>query len=235
MRIIKEIYWSKGKKKPRIVGQYFFMHIPKTAGTTVRFLFYDAFDDSSLYPSAKTLRDNGGAYVSQRKLIENKKTIASNGLIIGHYTYNLVRHLDASVKTITFIREPIARTMSHVKHIIRHESNYSNCTASEVLSGCQKRLTNLQSRMMGYHAGDHNIDTLLENLCTIDYVGVTEHLSDSIYELNEHFGWNLKYNPRKDRNVASSSDEIIFSAADIAFIESINQVDLMIYNKWISK
>ena len=235
MEFIRRIYNAAIKKKPKLEGQYFFLHIPKTAGTTVRYLIYDAFDDSSIYPSLKTLRNNGGSYIIQRDLINNKGILPHNGVIIGHYTYNLVRHLDPSVKTITFLREPIARTISQVKHIIRHEPQYKNSSASEVLTQCHKRLTNLQSRMLGYQAAKHNVELIIENLSAIDCVGITEQLSDSIDELNALFRWNLKYAPTKDKNVASPSGEVEFMKADIAYIESINQVDLMIYNKWISR
>jgi hypothetical protein len=91
------------------------MHIPKTAGMTLRTFLGNQYPVSQRMPANDWL-----------ELLDlDIKDIDKYNLFQGHFTCGIFDLIPADVKTIVFLREPIARTISHLKHLSRDPNFHS--------------------------------------------------------------------------------------------------------------
>jgi len=123
---------------------------------------------------------------------------------MGHYNVRLLPHLSPDVKTILFLREPMARIQSHIKHMISKESQFSHGDPNLVVEERFEVLCNLQARILGYTKRRPNLEVVLQNLEQITFIGIQEEFAASIDKLNEQFGWQLDY--QEQRANASTSN-----------------------------
>ena len=210
----------------------FVMHIPKTAGTTFRFTLYNHIDDSLIYPNYQELTYKlKGKYPSGQELVDSGMSDLFPGkyrILIGHYQYNFIRFLNSKPKVITFLRNPLYRTKSHLIHIQKLNPRYQNHTLEEIFELTQKRMSNFQSRILGYNIDQNNINEVFENLEKLDFVGISERFNDSINLLNHTFNWPL--NPVNALNKSRNLDTAISSQLENRIREILN-LDFMLYQR----
>jgi len=101
----------------------YFLHIPKTAGTTLYFTIDSYFDLDLIFPYRfwnKYLKD---APKLKKKILNNNSKLR---LFRGHFGYGLTRMLPKNPIFVTVLRDPVQRTISDYKHRIRgNELKYS--------------------------------------------------------------------------------------------------------------
>ncbi len=85
----------------------FFMHIPKTAGTSMRLFLETQYADRDI-----CLDEGWHSLASVDQLV-------TKSLIRGHFQYNLRQALPPAFKLLTILRDPVARTLSSIKHLQR--------------------------------------------------------------------------------------------------------------------
>ena len=85
------------------------MHLPKTAGMALRVFL------GNQYPLDRVMPANDWRELLPTDLTDLKKY----DLFQGHFSCGLLDLLPADVTPITFLREPVARTISHLKHLRR--------------------------------------------------------------------------------------------------------------------
>jgi hypothetical protein len=106
----------------------FFMHIPKTAGMSMRAYLSDQYSPSVTCP-AKTWPAAVGL----------DRPIGSYRLVQGHFQYNLRAALRPETKVVTVVREPLARTLSALLHLQRDPAFHAdhavakNCSIKQIL------------------------------------------------------------------------------------------------------
>jgi hypothetical protein len=88
---------------------FVFLHIPKTAGTTLRELLIER-----LQPVAP-LRIEDVSRIAYR----TDAWLNSHDFISGHFGASLLRRLDPSATTFTMLREPVARVKSQFKYLCK--------------------------------------------------------------------------------------------------------------------
>ena len=83
-----------------------FVHIPKTGGMTLRGALRSQYADEDVSPA----EDWPG-------LRELPKAMDAYKLYVGHFRYFARRLLPDDTKVFTFLRDPVSRTISHLKHL----------------------------------------------------------------------------------------------------------------------
>ena len=232
--MLQKIFKKHDTPKP-IIGKYFFLHIPKTAGTTFRHLLYDHFAEEQIYPNQSQLINNGGGYLNKKEFIAQIPQLPENVIFTGHYNWNVTKHFDSSLKTIVFFREPIARTKSHIKHQNRYHPKLRGLPYSEILQLSQKRLANLQARQLGFRPKKKNFNQVLRHLRAIDVIGITEEFETSINQVNRQFRWEISYDKQMDKNQHPNKDLHQFTKEDEELIAKINKVDIRLYQRVLKR
>ena len=130
--------------------RYLFAHIPKTAGTTFRYILYNHVKSADIFPSRATLYRQGRAYLPQDEFEAryDVQALAQNcHLMCGHFFHKQIEHYGlAFPKTITFLREPVARTISH----LRHESAETGESLEAIWGRSRRTLSNFQAKQLSH-------------------------------------------------------------------------------------
>ncbi|HWA18575.1 MAG TPA: hypothetical protein VG757_06225 [Devosia sp.] len=88
-----------------------FVHVMKTAGTTVRLTLENAFDGEQVFPSGSSAYVGG--YLKLREALQAGDDFNSYAAISGHYGWKITAHLSARANLFTWFREPRDRAISH--------------------------------------------------------------------------------------------------------------------------
>ena len=92
-------------RRPRI----FYLHIPKTAGMALRLFLSNQYPVAQIMPAT-----------DWRTFLEiDRREIRNYRLFQGHFTCGIFDLLPKDVRPIVFLREPVARTISHLRHLRR--------------------------------------------------------------------------------------------------------------------
>jgi hypothetical protein len=149
------IYDSRANlaSKPRVSSNsshasdiWYFWHIPKTAGSSLTNSLKSNFSEDLVCP----------AWVWSQLIQIPKKEINNYKYFGGHFYSALPQILQKKLKTVTFIREPLARALSHYNHIARTKEHYFHKTVIKLGSfesfimdpECQPLIRNFQSKML---------------------------------------------------------------------------------------
>ncbi len=92
-------------KRPSV----YFYHIPKTGGMSLRSFLADQYQEDERCPAI----DWADLARTPRAKLRNFR------LFYGHLSANLADFLPAGVKTFTFLRDPVERTISTIRHTLR--------------------------------------------------------------------------------------------------------------------
>jgi GT2 family glycosyltransferase len=98
--------------------RYAILHIPKTAGTTLRTILSQAFPDD-VFPAANELEANKGEYLLFDALKDRLDLVTPRRFVMGHYTLPQLLELFPDRAIITCLREPFARSASVIGHFWR--------------------------------------------------------------------------------------------------------------------
>jgi len=196
----------------------YFLHIPKTAGTTLISILDSFFDYDTIYP--EQLWHN---------LLKNRPTNFSRfRLIRGHFGYGLCRLLPKKPVIMTMLRNPVDRHISGIEHQIRdpdprfeQKSEMKNRSVLEILNDPKSPIfEDLQSRQIGLNPDILSITKSWEQkdlvnfkypkvlqmaskkvssvkllqdaktrLLEFEFLGLAERFEDSISLLFFTFGW----------------------------------------------
>jgi FkbM family methyltransferase len=128
----------------------YFLHIPQTAGSTL-----SAFLESLFLPSE--LWHRGGLQTWDNLLKLTPEQLRQCRVINGHFAGYLSKLCPSPLRYLTFIRDPLARAVSHHEHVLRDESHYFHALAKELGTFAaylrdertQPTLVNFQLRCIG--------------------------------------------------------------------------------------
>lgn len=205
-------------------GMHFFVHIPKTAGTSFRLaaerefcrhrVVYDYGPHSPVtspctqqYLYRDGPEDKAGFYGICR----------SQGvkLIAGHRP--ATRFLDGVgvAKIITFVREPLARVFSQYLHFKRHHGFEGSF--HEFFSEPTRQ--NAQSKMLrGIHPH------------ALGFIGITEHYGESLRMINDLNGWRLR-RKRANRSGFLAPGPNSLPQEERALFYEVNDEDVALYRE----
>lgn len=226
----------------------FFCHLPKTGGTTVRLALEKQFAPREIVPDMKMMSQNKGRYspvADVERALRNRK--GSVKLLRGHYHYSIRGWLDDSIG-IVVLREPVARTISELKHHIAH-GNLTVERLHKVLEAGRLPIPdNMMTRFLGrtlFNGEDTPLNERHRNLLrepivdadrvlksamdavdTVDVLGVTEALPEFAEDLEHRTGIVLgdgRFNV--SRGVSLQLDD-----KQMATIREHNRLDFELYS-----
>lgn len=234
---------------------FVFLHIPKTAGTTVREVLIQ-----HVCPDRALRIDD----ISRIAYCPDS-WLNSHDFISGHFGASLFKRLSADARTFTMLREPVARVRSQYRFLERlaqRDSPFNMYRAllrgrslAELLTDSADtqinslfRDTQTWALMADYqhHYRDHNLKgeralaIARDTLASMTSFGIVEEMELSLRLLSDRMGWSLNArgasHVRANAHVASPDDAPADATADEsldAIIREHNPLDVALYD-WAS-
>jgi hypothetical protein len=182
--------WGKGRRRVSAQECVVFLHIPKTAGSTLSTALVMS------YPQRRTIRLD----LINRPAADIETAVASEKLrdarlIRGHLPYGIHRYVPRPCRYVTVLREPVARAISDYRFIIRNPSSFRDHPLHDLASGGGMSLEdyleseglgrkgNRQTRMLsGRYEGPlapGDLEEAKHNLESFLVVGLTERFEET--------------------------------------------------------
>jgi hypothetical protein len=228
-----------------------FVHVPKTAGSTVKSMLAAAYSSAAIRDTGNFLGapDATVAKVAHGGRGWEQWRQRGGRVTIGHVPFGLFReHLPGDTRYMTFLREPVDRVVSHYyRHRAKKEprraqpgrlsprGKITTVSVGEALAEPPlPQLNNLATRFL---CGDPSptgplsrsaLEEAKANLRDFAFVGIQERFEESVVLLQRMLG--LGAVPYEDRHVSSDRPDVEeISDQDRALIEEQNQLDAELY------
>ena len=217
-----------------------FIHIPKTAGQTIYLIMDRQFASGEIYEVEKDIQ---GSY--QDFLDMDPVERAKYRAIIGHIPYGLHEYLEESYAYFTFLREPVARTISHyyflkskTNHPLAGKLHEDGMTLDQAIElELDKMLFNAETRLLSGvwydpapgECTEEHLEMAKDNLQNqFAAVGLQERFDESLMLLKRAFGWkDVRYHSENVSGSRKSIDDL--SPKTISLLESANRLDRELY------
>ena len=200
--------------------RYFYVHIPKTAGTSFRLAAQKYFRKKNTFfdygeHSAETSEEII-SYVYKKKdlkLLNKEFSQYQKVFLSGHMPVSKYISIFEKHNIITFVRNPIEQVISHYKHHRKH-FNYKPDFKTFIKD---KRFKNLQSRLL-----------TTDPSSVIGFIGLTEEYDKSIKLINDLYGFQLEV---LNANITSNELflEVDLDEETLFLIKRENMADIKMY------
>lgn len=213
-----------------------FLHIPKTAGTTLRSIFMKQYQGQELllcYNNAKKWRME----------LKNPAKLRHVKAIAGHFPFGIHRSIPRKFTYITMLRDPVERVVSLYQHFQRDPNQryhqkvkqmslkeFVNCEEiMNVRIGSTAHINNPQTRFL---SGDKtaNLEKAIDNLTkNFSVVGVTDLFDESIFLMKKKLSWrNIHYRKLNVSKKRTKKEDLPKEILDL--IEEKNKLDIQLYH-----
>ena len=231
-----------GQGDPTVI----FLHIGKTAGWTLRQILYRNVRPDRVM-RVRPPADRPRGFLNDEPLRAfaalSEEEREQPRLIVSHMIFGLHASVPRPSTYITLLREPVARTVSQYRHVLRtkhhrlHEAAVSGGLTLEryVCGGDAIEVDNGQTRALAGDAAtpfgectDALLEMALQNLDDhVVVAGLTERFDEMLIMLGAEFGWQNLYYVRT--NTAPTGQRLAVSDADRRMIEERNRLDCELY------
>jgi hypothetical protein len=233
---VKARYNGSLSSEPTLV----FLHIPKTAGTTLHRIIERQYPAESLY-SVGWIEEKSVAAL--RQMSEARK--ARIRMVRGHMAFGVHEFLSGPVTYFTLLRNPLERVISYY-YFVRNKPDhylYEEISVGEMdLAEFIERqghimLDNAQTRMLsgrwqeiafGECSRDH-LAMAKQNLRDrFSVVGLVEHFDETLLLLKRTFGWRNVFYARQNVTRSHPPNSAL-PPATLALVAEVNQLDSELY------
>jgi hypothetical protein len=189
--------------------QFFFVHIPKTAGTTM------ALTLARLFKWKKKL----SYYTPQGRRNHSKLTAEYKNkfdLSYGHIPFNANDKIDRGIEYFTFFRTPREHLLSGYRHLkgdgnhgIKKVINVADYSLKDFLKkGLVKNVDNLSVRFLAgqidkpfLEINENDLQQAIKNFDTYFHIfGLTEYFDESLVLLSDYMKWPTLYYVRENKS-----------------------------------
>ena len=188
--------------------RYFFVHLQKTAGTTLFRRLRHHFGPDAVYPMPQ-FQGDVAATIDVDLLIERFARHRDEiQVVTGHFPLCVTELLDADFRVFTLLREPVERALSFLRHQREVSPRFAESTLEEIYEDpmCREMLLrNHMVRMLSLtpeemtdglltqvDVGDARLHTAKQNLVErIDLMGIQEEFDAFCEALSLRYGWDL--------------------------------------------
>jgi Sulfotransferase family len=239
--------------KPGRRAPLFFMHIPKTAGMSMRQYLNNQYQAGAICPADRW-----------QDLLDLGRDVASYDLVRGHFRHNLRQLTAPGTRVLVVLREPLRRTVSALRHLGRDPNFHQtyelarNLTPGEMIRTprimalqrdvqarflCASRTADdVTAYLRDARTGNRNADAgdrenppafqlAADRLETIDFVGTTEDLGTLVSAMAQE----MKFHPPVHFPVVNENPERIdplpgLTDEELAIVYEHNTIDLQLYD-----
>lgn len=248
VKIVDSNYYLPNKSLAPYLNPVFFIHLPKTGGTSLREMFESRVVSHAILPDEHMIRRFNGMYPDGKYLAAiHQKERNRFSLLRGHYHYSFFNLLPAPCSLVTVLREPVERTISHALMYLRTHPHLKDYTVDRFIKEHISLLNNFQTRFFCrqvYSRFDVEIDPNLycqrfvptemplshhdyldasEKLSSVQYVGVQDRLDEFVEML---FNGSQKASLKR-LNVSKDNQSI--GGETLEIIEKNTELDRKLY------
>lgn len=201
-----------------------FPHIKKTAGTTFKFILANNFAHTFCNTmAARPLVIDPGNLNEVKKLFPRLKALGGHNVMLED------DFLSDNFFRVTFVREPISRTISHFQHycIDFDDTDYAMTQFHDWISDPENQ--NHQTKVIGM---TDDYDTAVQAIDNVyDFIGLTEAFDVSLQILQQLCPLELKpdYKSKQKSQNRELVERVKNSATFMRLIKQHNEVDLKLY------
>ena len=187
-------------------ARFFFVHVQKTAGTSLIKRIRHHFGDEAVYPNA----EDGDPIARVVSVDHLRAQWASRGerirVVTGHFPLCTAEVLGGGFRTLTVLREPVERTLSSLRHHrkltaedrdLPLEQIYEQPVRFALVHNHMVKMFSLSPEEMTEGALTQveftrdRLERAKQCLAGVDVVGLQERFEDFCDELSGRFGWDL--------------------------------------------
>ncbi|MDD5059024.1 MAG: sulfotransferase family 2 domain-containing protein [Sideroxydans sp.] len=215
---------------------FMFLHVPKTAGNTMR----DVFSQNYLFKRMTTYYPDFGT-TPEQWVDRNHANVSKSDALFGHFGYG-IHELFPGNRTVsygTMLRHPVDRTISYYHFARKYSEHYLHkeiirmSLPEFVKSGVSSEIDNGQVRILASweamnrdKCSESDYQLALDHLNAMVVVGIQEMFDESIFIMKNKLGWNSSFYTSK--NVGKKNKSAI-DAAVLDEIREMNHYDMKLY------
>lgn len=210
--------------------KYFFIHIPKTAGTSFKKMLFSEFKKDRIFANEFDQKRFGWKYPPlEEYLFLSQKDIDTIDLLVGHIPFFLNRIFEDKddVLTFTFLRDPVNRVVSNLNYIKFYLSSrhleyrkYEKYSIEKIYDELGPNMANIQIRYFADRSfrppyyfnqrkklDDIGFENAKVNLDKVSFIGITELFSQSV-ELFNRRNFGIKIGDVVEVNKTPQNEEV---------------------------
>lgn len=208
----------------------FFIHVPKTAGTTMLRIIEDRYPPGAVESLYLVPPEEAAARIA--------KIGTGTRIVAGHVDYGYSAHFPGTFRAFAMLREPVERALSlfyFVKREPSHPSHQAVLDGKISIEEMSREQGGMQARFIAGYSPTEPVDdaallaqakeSLAQKLAVF---GLTERFDETLLLLTQALGWPLRGYARKNVTKKRPSREATDPAL-LAAIRETSGVDLALY------